>query len=93
MILIRRLWMVQVNEGNMGELVRHHRRKRKLTQYNLAVLAGVGKTMVFDLEKGKKTVKMNSLFKVLEALNIKLICECVSNDAKAGHHENQESAS
>lgn len=38
----------------------------------LANLAGVGKTMVFDLEKGKKTVKLETLLKVLDALEIRL---------------------
>lgn len=39
----------------------------------LAQTAGVGKTMVFDLEKGKQSVRLNTLLKVLSALNIKLV--------------------
>jgi len=49
-----------------------HRKKSKLTQKQLADLAGVGKTVVFDIEKGKETVQLNSLLKVLAVLNIKL---------------------
>lgn len=49
-----------------------HRKKSKLTQKQLADLAGVGKTVVFDIEKGKETVQLNSLLKVLSVLNIKL---------------------
>jgi transcriptional regulator with XRE-family HTH domain len=38
----------------------------------LANLAGVGKTVVFDIEKGKTTVQFKTLAKVLQALNIKI---------------------
>jgi len=49
-----------------------HRKKGNLTQKQLADLAGVGKTVVFDIEKGKETVQLNSLLKVISVLNIKL---------------------
>jgi len=54
----------------LGKIVFFHRKKSGLTQKQLADLAGVGKTVVFDSEKGKATVQMNSLLKVLEVLNI-----------------------
>ncbi|HQP50510.1 MAG TPA: helix-turn-helix transcriptional regulator [Spirochaetota bacterium] len=54
----------------LGKIVFSHRKKSGLTQKQLADLAGVGKTVVFDIEKGKATVQMNSLLKVLEVLNI-----------------------
>lgn len=38
----------------------------------LAELAGVGKTVIFDIEKGKETVKYKTLISVLEVLNIKI---------------------
>jgi HTH-type transcriptional regulator / antitoxin HipB len=85
--------MVTLTIENMGDVVRYHRRKRKLTQYKLAVLAGVGKTMVFDLEKGKQTVKMNSLFKVLKALDIRLMGESSHMDAFYREYENHKDAS
>jgi len=43
-----------------------------LTQLELARLANVGKTLVFDVEKGKLTVRYQALKQVLDALNIKL---------------------
>jgi HTH-type transcriptional regulator / antitoxin HipB len=85
--------MVQLTTENMGDLVRYHRRKKKLTQYKLAVLAGVGKTMVFDLEKGKKTVKMNSLFKVLGALDIHLIGDSAQIEGYTREYETRKDAS
>ncbi|OGC12873.1 hypothetical protein A3J90_08000 [candidate division WOR-1 bacterium RIFOXYC2_FULL_37_10] len=41
-----------------------------LTQLGLAELAGVGKTVIFDIEKGKSTVKFETLLKVFKTLNI-----------------------
>ena len=52
--------------------VRFHRRKAGLSQAGLARLAGVGKTAVFDIEKGKQTVRLQTLLRVLDALNITL---------------------
>ncbi|MCK4671041.1 MAG: helix-turn-helix transcriptional regulator [Candidatus Aegiribacteria sp.] len=54
----------------LGELVRFHRNKAGLTQIQLADLAGVGKSTVYDIEKGKSTVQINSLFAVLAIMNI-----------------------
>ncbi len=52
--------------------VRLHRKRAGLTQAQLARLAGVGKTVVFDVEKGKRTVRLETLLKVLDVLNIRL---------------------
>lgn len=48
------------------------RKRCGLTQKELADLAGVGKTVVFDIERAKPTVRLDSVLKVLSALNIKL---------------------
>lgn len=55
--------------------VRYYRKQSGLSQQGLAQLAGVGKTVVFDIEKAKATVQLNSLLKVLEVLNISLVLE------------------
>ena len=57
-------------EKKIGSTVAFHRKKAGLSQFALAKLAGVGKTTVFDIEKGKPTVQMDTLLKVLSALNI-----------------------
>lgn len=57
----------------IGRLVRFHRVQSKLSQTELADLAGVGKTVIYDIEKGKMTVRFETLMKVLRALNIKII--------------------
>ncbi len=68
-----------VSDGNkrltavaIGHAVRRHRRVAGLTQKELADLAGIGKTAVFDIEKGKPSVRLNTLTAVLAVLNIQL---------------------
>jgi y4mF family transcriptional regulator len=56
----------------LGSVVRFHRRRAGLSQAALARLAGVGKTVVFDIENGKDTVRLRTLLAVLAALNITL---------------------
>jgi HTH-type transcriptional regulator/antitoxin HipB len=53
-------------------IIKYHRKNLGLTQKQLADLSGVGKTVIFDLEKGKMTVGFNIICKVLEALKVKL---------------------
>lgn len=54
----------------IAALIRYHRKKSGLSQQALAKLAGVGKTAVFDLEKGKETTQLDTLRKILQVLNI-----------------------
>jgi transcriptional regulator with XRE-family HTH domain len=55
------------------DIVRTHRRASCLSRAELARLAGVGKTVVFELEHGKETVRYNTLTKILSALNITIV--------------------
>ena len=56
----------------LSTIVLLHRKKSGLTRNQLADLAGVGKTVVYDIEKGKETIRFSTLKKVLKALNIKI---------------------
>lgn len=56
----------------LGEIIRKHRRVAGLSQIGLAELAGVGKTVVFDIEKGKETIQVDTLRKIFRALNIEV---------------------
>lgn len=49
-----------------------HRKMGGLSQVQLAELAGVGKTVIYDLEHAKPTVQLATLLKVLHVLNIKI---------------------
>lgn len=56
----------------LAEIIRKHRKAAGLSQIQLAEMAGVGKTVVFDLEKGKETIQLDTLRKILSVLNIKV---------------------
>lgn len=54
----------------ISEIVLHHRKRAGISQKELADLAGVGKTVIYDIEQGKSTVRFSTLSKVLDVLNI-----------------------
>lgn len=56
----------------LAKTVRECRKQSGLSQEALAKLAGVGKTVIFDIEKGKETVQLDTVLKVLRVLNIKI---------------------
>jgi len=57
---------------DLGLLVKNHRNRAGLTQLELANLAGIGKTTVFDIEKNKETVRWSNILAVLQVLNIEV---------------------
>ena len=50
----------------LGVFVRERRQAAKLTQRELAELAGVGTRLVSDLERGKPTLRMDVVNRVLQ---------------------------
>lgn len=69
----------------IGKMVRYHRQQSGLTQLGLAALAGVGKTVVFDIERGKESIQLKSLLRVLEVLNIQLTLCPPHSESSEGH--------
>ena len=63
--------MIQAQE--LAEVIRMHRKATKLSRVQLAELAGVGKTVIYDIEKGKESVQLDTLRKILKVLNIKIV--------------------
>ncbi|OGV52088.1 MAG: transcriptional regulator [Legionellales bacterium RIFCSPHIGHO2_12_FULL_42_9] len=61
-----------MTSDEIAKIVHYYRKQSGLSQQGLARFAGVGKTVVFDIEKGKKTVQLNTLLKVLDILNIQI---------------------
>ena len=57
----------------LAEVILLHRKAAKLSRVQLADLAGVGKTVVYDIENGKESVQMDTLQKILKVLNIKIV--------------------
>ena len=64
--------MIFSSANVFGQMIRFHRKKSGLTQKELGKLAQLGKTVVFDLEKGKVGIKVSTLLKILEVLNIRI---------------------
>ncbi|USD25912.1 helix-turn-helix domain-containing protein [Flagellimonas marinaquae] len=61
-----------MSDFDLGLMVKNHRKKAGLTQLELANLAGIGKTTVFDIEKNKETVRWSNILAVLQVLNIEV---------------------
>lgn len=55
-----------------AQMIWFHRKKSGLSREGCALLAGVGKTAIFDLEHGKASVQLDTILKVLAVLNIKI---------------------
>ena len=54
----------------IGKLVRDERRRQKVTQLQLAGLAGTGIRLVSDLENGKGTIQIQKLLAVVQTLGL-----------------------
>lgn len=63
---------MSLNQPELGLLIRKVRKQSGLSQERFAQMAGVGKTVVYDLEKGKETVQLSSLLKILKGLNVQV---------------------
>ncbi|MDP8202496.1 MAG: helix-turn-helix domain-containing protein [Candidatus Tenebribacter burtonii] len=58
--------------ATIGSIIHFHRKQAGLSQKGLSDLAEIGKTAVFDLEKGKSNFRIETLIKICSILNIKL---------------------
>jgi HTH-type transcriptional regulator / antitoxin HipB len=54
----------------LANIIIYHRKKSGLNRDELAHIAGVGKTFIYDLEHGKHTIKLDTLLKVANVLGI-----------------------
>lgn len=61
---------MNLSQPELGFFLRNHRKQAGLSQEKFAQMVGIGKTVVYDLEKGKETVQLSSLNKILKGLNI-----------------------
>jgi HTH-type transcriptional regulator / antitoxin HipB len=58
--------------NKIAQLILFHRKKAGLSRNDLADIAGVGKTVIYDIEHGKDSIQFSSLSKIFDALNIQL---------------------
>jgi len=61
-----------MEDFNFGAFIKIHRKAAGLTQLQLADLAGIGKTTVFDIEKNKESIRWDNLKAVMKVLNIEI---------------------
>lgn len=59
----------------IGSTIRHHRKRAGLSRRELAMIADVGTTVIYEIEKGKESVRLDIVLRLLRALNIALVLE------------------
>ncbi len=59
--------------AQVGDIVRRSRRRRGLTQADLALDAGTGRRFVSDVEAGKPTIEFESLMKLCKSLGVETL--------------------
>jgi len=68
-------------QTKLADIILFHRKRSGLTQQQLAELAGVGKNLIYELEKGKLSLQLDNLLKILQVLNIELDFKSPLKDA------------
>lgn len=61
-----------VKKSSLGAMIQTTRKRAGLTQKELADLADVGKTLIFDLEKGHESIHFDKLKRICRVLSIKI---------------------
>jgi y4mF family transcriptional regulator len=61
-----------ISSKKIGELVRQRRLANRLTQRQLAELAGVGLRLVSELERGKATLRMDAANRIIAVFGLML---------------------
>ncbi len=62
-----------VKSQELAGVIRLHRKAAGLSRVRLAEMAGVGKTVIYDIENGKESVQLDTLHKILKVLNIRIV--------------------
>lgn len=61
-----------INASELGKKIEGIRKKGKFSRKELSILAGVGPTAIYELEKGYGNTKLSTLLQITNALNIKI---------------------
>lgn len=61
--------------SELGQIVRYHRKRAGLSRAALSELAGVGTTVIYELEHGKRTVQFDVLRSILRTLNLRILLD------------------
>jgi transcriptional regulator with XRE-family HTH domain len=56
----------------IGENIKTLRQRKKISQENLAGIAEIDRRYIQSIEKGKRNISLNTLYKISKALDIKM---------------------
>lgn len=62
------------NPEDLGETIKTWRKTFRITQEELAEMAGVGRRFIIELEHGKESIQIGKALKVLASLKLGLEC-------------------
>ena len=68
----RQQYETELNEEIIGELIKQARQKQNLTQQELATKLGIHKSNVSKMERNVKSMRIDTMMKVLKVLNAKV---------------------
>ncbi len=66
---------VEPSVRELGQFVRSYRKANRITQRQLALLAGTSEEFVVNLERGKPTLRFDKLLSVLDILGLQLVIQ------------------
>ncbi|MBE2279736.1 MAG: helix-turn-helix transcriptional regulator [Ignavibacteriaceae bacterium] len=58
--------------ADFARVIKYYRKMKGMSREELALISGAGKTAIYDIEHGKSTFQIDTLFKILGALDIKI---------------------
>ena len=58
--------------SELADAIRARRKRLRISQNQLALLSGVGVVFIYDLERGKETIRLDKLLPILEVLGLEL---------------------
>jgi HTH-type transcriptional regulator / antitoxin HipB len=64
-----------VNKNTLGYLLKDARKKRGLTQEEAGKTVGLNQTMISRVENGRHMLRVDTLFKLLDALDLELFIQ------------------
>lgn len=67
---------------DLGEIIKSRRKEKKMTQKDLSLHCNVGERFLSELERGKPTVELGKVLKVLSRLNMELVVRPTSEVQK-----------
>jgi len=68
----RDIYEAELKEEMLGDVIKHVRKLKKLSQEELGSLVGVGKAQISRIEKNYNNVTIANFLRILNALNVKV---------------------